>query len=79
MTGPEHYRYAEQLLDMAGDDELGSDAERYRIAKAQVHATLGLAAALAAARLGEMPAWDADAWYSAAVTPNPGTPADGGQ
>lgn len=44
MTGPEHFQHAEVLLDMAGDDELGSDIERYRVAKAQVHATLALAA-----------------------------------
>lgn len=42
MTGEEHYRHAEQLLDMAAEDELGSDGERYRLAKAQVHATLAL-------------------------------------
>lgn len=47
MTGPEHYTHAEQLLDMAGDDEPGSDVERYRVAAAQVHATLALAAATA--------------------------------
>ena len=46
MTGPEHYGHAEQLLDMAGDEEYGSEAEHYHLAKAQVHATLALAAAV---------------------------------
>lgn len=48
MTGPEHYRYAQVLLDEAGDAELGSEHERYLVAKAQVHATLAVAAAQAA-------------------------------
>ena len=47
MTGPEHYAHAEELLDMAADEKLGSRLERYRIRKAQVHATLALAAATA--------------------------------
>jgi hypothetical protein len=45
MTGPEHYEHAEQLLRLAGDDKLGTDAERYHLRAAQVHATLALAAA----------------------------------
>jgi hypothetical protein len=72
MTGPEHYSYAEQLLDMAGDDDIGSKVERYHVAAAQVHATLALAAAFACARLGELPVWDADAWQDTAGTqPSP--------
>ena len=47
MTGPEHYRHAETLLDLASDDDLDSDAERFHITKAQAHATLALAAATA--------------------------------
>jgi hypothetical protein len=68
MTGPEHYQYAEKLLDDAGDDELGSDAERYHVAKAQAHATLALAAAtgLNDAESG-MPPGDWAAWRDAAA------------
>jgi hypothetical protein len=50
MTGPEHYQRAEELLLMnAPADPL--DWMTYRVALAQVHATLALAAtALGAAR-----------------------------
>lgn len=46
MTGPEHYREAEALLDEVSgpDDDFTRDE---RIAMAQVHATLALAAATA--------------------------------
>ena len=47
MTGPEHYRTAEQLLDWAANSEPGGETERYRLSAAQVHATLALAAATA--------------------------------
>ncbi|HEU5032727.1 MAG TPA: hypothetical protein VFV01_47945 [Spirillospora sp.] len=48
MTGPEHYRVAERLLAAAGETYAGDlDA---RIAAAQVHATLAVAAATAAAQ-----------------------------
>ena len=67
MTGPEHYDRAEQLLEMAGDDGMGSDAERYHIEAAQVHATLALAAACAlGARDGGMPKMDYAEWRQAA-------------
>lgn len=46
MNGPDHYRKAEQLLDLAKYSELGSDEERFQLAAAQVHATLALAAAV---------------------------------
>jgi hypothetical protein len=42
MTGPEHYAAAERLLDDLGDDHA---ATQECIARAQVHATLALAAA----------------------------------
>lgn len=46
MTGPEHYREAENLLDeVPGPDDEFTRAER--IAMAQVHATLANAAATA--------------------------------
>lgn len=56
MTGPEHYRQAEALLSR-------DDPER--IAAAQVHATLALAAATytqAYIGVGETPEWMDDAW-----------------
>lgn len=61
MTGPEHYRYAEILLDEAGDAENGSDHERYLVAKAQVHATLAVAAATALGS-ADLPSGDWDDW-----------------
>jgi hypothetical protein len=45
MDGPSHYQHAEVLADMASEDETGSEMERFHLAKAQVHATLALAAA----------------------------------
>lgn len=71
MTGPEHYAYAEQLLDMASDEKLGSKIERYHVRDAQVHATLALAAATVCTRYGEMPFPDAVAWVDAVATPIP--------
>lgn len=49
MTGPDHYRKAEDLLSSADLNQLepGSPAERSVFAEAQVHATLALAAATA--------------------------------
>ncbi|MFZ4264471.1 hypothetical protein [Streptomyces arboris] len=51
MTGPEHYREAERLIETAADilrphDEGPCEADRV-LAAAQVHATLALAAATA--------------------------------
>lgn len=50
MTGPEHYREAEQILDRAEDSAMGESDAWYAnaMAAAQVHATLALAAATAA-------------------------------
>lgn len=46
MTGPEHYREAERLLEQwRGEDE--RDLIPLDFAEAQVHATLALAAAMA--------------------------------
>jgi hypothetical protein len=47
VTGPEHYRKAEQLLAMVEDLPHGEAAGPELIAEAQVHATLALAAATA--------------------------------
>ncbi len=66
MTGPEHYRMAERMIGRAASDDLGSDSERYHLAKAQVHATLALAAAWSLANQGAMPIADSDAWLQVA-------------
>jgi hypothetical protein len=51
MTGPEHYREAERLLDLAtnndGDFSMTGEFTAALVAGAQVHATLALAAATA--------------------------------
>jgi len=47
MTGPEHYRTAEMALERAQDATLGGHNETYNLTRAQVHATLALAAATA--------------------------------
>lgn len=47
MTGPEHYREAEQLLADSRKIERGSATDVSMLAEAQVHATLALAAATA--------------------------------
>lgn len=53
MTGPEHYREAERLLEQAASWEDGGaffavdSGIKYDLAAAQVHATLALAAATA--------------------------------
>ena len=49
MTGPEHYREAEENLAIAAGAEGDSNTERFHLAAAQVHATLALAAATIAA------------------------------
>lgn len=48
MTGPEHYREAERLLDTSDPHAGGGIRMATRAALAQVHATLALAAATAA-------------------------------
>ena len=66
MTGPEHYREAEDALETAAEEEIGSTGERYYLDKAQVHATLALAAATALGSLRAddhgMPATDGNDW-----------------
>ena len=49
MTGPEHYREAERLVNLAQNSEV---FQQSATALAQVHATLALAAATALAREG---------------------------
>ena len=86
MTGPEHYREAEALAGSAsmwmtewGPEDM-SPADRLArknsdLAKAQVHATLALAAATALGREGAgrmMPDRERAQWFKAAGTPAPG-------
>lgn len=67
MTGPEHYRQAEQkLADAAEVAEDGSGEERAYLAAAQVHATLALTAAHAISASGNMPVDDCDEWIATA-------------
>jgi hypothetical protein len=60
MTGPEHYRKAEELLSKA-EELLASDepsAATWSVEQAQVHATLALAAATALRDIdSQEPAW----------------------
>lgn len=82
MTGPEHWGEAGLILSEDpceyGCPHAGCAHEMRQIARAQVHATLALAAAVACAGLGDMPVWDADAWQDLAGTQPPAVP-DGGQ
>lgn len=50
MNGPQHYREAEKILDLAEESHLDYGNEWYAnaVGAAQVHATLALAAATAA-------------------------------
>ncbi|MFR0351827.1 hypothetical protein [Streptomyces sediminimaris] len=73
MTGPEHYRQAEELLGYAealSAEERGGREDMSFLAEAQVHATLALAAAQAlsdparSAPRATVPEWQA--WQSAA-------------
>jgi len=69
MNGPDHYRKAEELLVSAVETHEGGPADT-NLARAQVHATLALAAATAltgaasAGNFDEQP--DLDAWIKAA-------------
>ena len=84
MTGPEHYREAEQLLAACGfDSAINADyADQMSaptwLAAAQAHATLALAAATALGTSDDM--WPADGrqWEAAASAHTPGQ-RDGGE
>ncbi|MFD5509164.1 hypothetical protein ACFWIB_15485 [Streptomyces sp. NPDC127051] len=72
MTGPEHYRKAEQQLQFALEASTDSTAETH-CAIAQVHATLALAAATALSApveddLAGFTTEEWDAWHTAAGT-----------
>lgn len=47
MTGPEHYRRAERLLEQAYTEDCDSPYHRHLLSTAHVHATLALVAACA--------------------------------
>ena len=64
MTGPEHYRKAEALLAKGTDDPTERGANR--LAAAQVHAMLALAAATGLGADLDVP--DCGAWRRAAAT-----------
>jgi hypothetical protein len=59
MTGPEHYRMAERLLESTAASKSSSADSVHVLAEAQVHATLALAAATGVAwpSLAEGAAW----------------------
>ena len=66
MTGPEHYRQAEELLDgLRGRDRGSVPGEDGIVTEAQVHAILALAAATALGSDG----MESRAWRQAAGTP----------
>ena len=75
MTGPEHYRKAEQEMQIAEQAEAESHLEVYSLAVAQVHATLAMAAAVGLNdHEGGMPPGDWSAWRAVAATPVDPTP-----
>lgn len=65
-TGPEHYREAERIVSLIDQGRIGQDMAN-SLAKAQVHATLALAAATALNDAdGGAPVADWDAWKAVA-------------
>lgn len=77
MNGPEHYAAAEDCLSYVADHSSFPERHQLYLAKAQVHATLALAAAVAGLDASEGPGGgstlgrrpeDADAW-DVALTP----------
>jgi hypothetical protein len=67
MNGPGHYEAAETLLELAVETHDGRPGNTC-LARAQVHATLALAAAVAMSQCGTLPLRDADAWADTAST-----------
>ena len=69
MTGPEHYRAAEEMLEKSGSPDSSGEQGRHLLAAAQVHATLALAAATALndSESGQ-PFDDHQAWRTVAAT-----------
>lgn len=58
MTGPEHYREGERLLDRAAQMIEGSDGRARTATEAQAHFTAALVASIAAHQHPESVAWD---------------------
>ncbi len=61
MTGPEHYREAERLLEEAHESEI---FQYKRLHEAQIHATLALAAATALSGADGSETWDYSDWLT---------------
>lgn len=69
MTGPEHYREAERLLEFAREADAEPETSwtfDQAIQSAQVHATLALAAATALGTADQQNTDDYNAWFRAA-------------
>jgi hypothetical protein len=70
VTGPENYKAAEKLAGPTGEWYYANPADVPAIlARAQVHATLALAAATAMASIDRMPDEDYAAWDKVAGVP----------
>ena len=65
MTGPQHYRMAEELIANAANLDFPSDEYAQTLAESQVHATLALAAA---AGVGRPSLAEGEAWQEVAGT-----------
>ena len=74
MTGPEHFKAAEELLAYVElhDDDFTPEGRAAQIAIAQVHATLASAAAAALMAVGDCTADDCREWLRAAGCAKPG-------
>jgi len=70
VTGPQHYREAEHILDHAEENALEHSSEWYAnaVAAAQVHATLALAAATAEQHATEWTGTPAGREWAAAIS-----------
>lgn len=55
MTGPEHYREAEDCITIAAGAESGSVSEAFHLQLGQLHATLALTAATAVSVVLQLP------------------------
>ncbi|MFJ6617606.1 hypothetical protein ACIQOW_08525 [Kitasatospora sp. NPDC091335] len=68
LTGPEHYREAQQRLLMAWEDDRSPENSAHLVAEAGVHATLAVAAAVAlgSPATSGMDLADYDAWVQVA-------------
>lgn len=62
MNGPQHYREAERDIDRANNESIADGFAQFLIARAQVHATLALAAATMDAVVIEGEQANAEQW-----------------